>query len=102
MSSEDLVTCRRPVLAHHDDRRLDTRESREHQVESYVGVGIEGPVAEDMLDENGLITIHNAIIPMKMKMNGHEPPKLAISSATRSPRVRSSCAAFSAGWACCG
>jgi len=32
----------RPVLAHHDDRRLDRRERREHQVEEDEGVGIEG------------------------------------------------------------
>src|SRR5215472_337961 len=44
-----------------------------------------------------LTTIHPAMIARKMKMNGQDPPKLAISSATRSPKVRSSCAWLSAG-----
>jgi hypothetical protein len=35
-----------------------------------------------------LTTIQITIIPRKMKMNGHEPPKLAMWSATRSPKER--------------
>jgi hypothetical protein len=34
-----------------------------------------------------------AIMPRNRKMNGHEPPNLATPSATRCPKVRSSCAA---------
>ena len=35
------VLRRLPVLAHHDHRRLDRREHREHQVEEDIGIGIE-------------------------------------------------------------
>src|SRR3546814_13802262 len=42
--SSDLqpVLRRLAVLAHHDDRRLDRREHRQHQVEEDGGIGVEG------------------------------------------------------------
>jgi hypothetical protein len=38
------------VLAHHDDRRLESRQHREEQVEQNIGIGIErpAPVSEDL------------------------------------------------------
>src|SRR5437016_1043989 len=42
-------------------------------------------------------TIQPAMSPRNRKMKGHEPPKLAMLSATRSPTVRSSCTARRAG-----
>src|SRR5947207_2940761 len=44
-------------------------------------------------------TIHVAISPRNRKMNGHDPPKRATLSATRSPRVRVSCAFLKTGCA---
>src|SRR5947207_864122 len=44
-----------------------------------------------------LITIHVAISPRNTKMNGHDPPKRATLSATRSPNVRLSCAFLTIG-----
>jgi hypothetical protein len=35
------ILGRLPVLAHHDDRRLDRRQRRKHQVEEDVWIGIE-------------------------------------------------------------
>ena len=46
----DPVLRRLAVLAHHDDRRLDRREHRQHQVEKYVGIGVERMDAEGLED----------------------------------------------------
>src|SRR6266849_2211471 len=41
------------VLAHHDDRRLDRRERREHKVEKNEGVRVEGmPREQPRIDQH--------------------------------------------------
>ena len=52
MRCVDTVLCSVPVLAHHDDGRLNGRQHREDQVQEYEGIGIKGARRCDQIDRH--------------------------------------------------
>lgn len=51
---QDLVAGGRPVLAHHDYRRLDASKTGEHQVQRAIGIRVECPMMQQVLEHDGI------------------------------------------------
>ena len=82
----DAVLLGLPVLAHHDHRRLDRRQHRQHQVEEDVGIGIER-MQPQIVQQRLLISIQPTSTTPKAMMNPQLPPTAATRSASRSPKL---------------
>jgi len=70
------------ILAHHDDRRLYGRETGQNKIQEDVRIGSGGRKTRT----NVFIPIHSAMNAPKRMRNAQLPPKVAIRSASLSPK----------------